>query len=180
MSRKLKEMMVDEMTDRFAGLREHGCVVVGFRGVSAGDSVRLRTVLKEKGAQMMVVRNRLFAIALQQLGAPQLGNLLEGPAAVVTGEDPVQAAKAVDAASELAPALSVLGGYADGSLLDAAGVEKLAGLPSRETLLAQTLACIQAPAQRFANCLKAGIQQLASVLYQIEQKKRREEESGGQ
>ena len=180
MSRKLKEMMVDEMTDRFAGLREHGCVVVGFRGVSADDSVRLRTALTEKGAQMMVVRNRLFAIALQQLGVPELGDLLEGPAAVVTGEDPVQAAKAVDAASELAPALSVLGGYAEGSVLDVATVERLAQLPGRQTLLAQVLTCIQAPAQRFANCLKAGIRQLGSVLYQIEQKKRREEEGGGQ
>mgnify|MGYP006280067971 CR=1 FL=1 len=175
MSRKVKQFMVQEMADRFSDLDEHGCVLVGYQGIGANKSAQLRGQLAEDGADMMVVRNRLFRIALDELGISEMKNLVDGPTAVVTAEDPVQAAKAVDEAAEVAPALAVLGGYAEGEVLDPAGVEKLADLPDRDTLLSQVLAGMSAPAQQFVNCLNGTAMRLASVLNQIKEKKEEEE-----
>lgn len=174
MSRKLKELMVKQMADRFGGLGHSGCVVVGLKRLSGQQSARMRAALSENGARMMVVRNRLFKIAMDEAGVSGLDQLLEGPSAIITGQDVVQAAKAAQVAMQGSDALSVLGGYGDGRVLDAAGVAKLASLPGREALLGQVLSCMCAPAQGFLGCLKGAARQLASVLHQIREKKQQE------
>lgn len=175
MSRKVKKYMVSEMAERFSGVDECGCVFVGYQGLSANESSEVRGQLREDGAEMMVVRNRLFRIALDEMGIPELKEMVDGPTAVVMGDDPVQAAKAIDDAVEIAPEITVLGGYAEGDVLTPEDIETLADLPDRETLLTQVLAGMQAPAQRFVNCLNGSMQRLGSVLMQIKEKK--EEES---
>lgn len=175
MSRKIKEYMVAEMADRFSGLDEHGCVFVGYQGLSANESAQVRGQLKEDGAEMMVVRNRLFNIALDELGIPELQDLVDGPTAVVMGDNPVQAAKAIDGAVDMAPEISVLGGYAEGEVLKPEGVKKLAELPDRETLLGQVLAGISAPAQQFVNCLNGSMRRFACALQQLKEKREEEE-----
>lgn len=176
MSRKLKSMMVSEMADRFSGLNQHGCVLVGYRGLSANESAHLRGQLAEKGTDMMVIRNSLFRMALEEIGIPELSQVVDGPTAVVRGDDPVQAAKAVDEATEIAPELAVLGGYAEGEVLGPEEVSRLAQLPDRETLLSQVLTGMSAPARQFANCLNAGLRQLGSVFHQIKEKKQQQQE----
>lgn len=175
MSRKLKEMMVSEFASRFEDIEQHGCVVVGFRGIDANQSNEMRAALAERNARMMVVRNRLMYLALDAIDVPGLRDVLNGPAAFVTGENPVEAAKAVDSASEQAPTLTVLGGYAEGQVIGPEEVEKLADLPDRETLLSQTISCLMAPAQRFVNGLNSTAQKLASVLRQIKEDKEESE-----
>ena len=167
MSRKLKEMMVAEMTDRFAGLEKNGCIVVSFRSLSAQNSANVRAILEERGAHMTVVRNRLFAVALKGLGMAELGEALDGPSAIVTGQDAVAAAKAAEEASKSAPGLELAGGFAEGRVLTAQAVAKLASLPSREVLLSQVLTCMVSPAQRLVNGLSLTIQRVACVLDQL-------------
>lgn len=174
MSRKLKRLMVAEMADRFSDLQEHGCVLVGYRGLSANEAAQLRGQLAEEGTDMMVIRNSLFRMALEEIGVPELSGAVDGPTAVVRGDDPVEAAKAVDAATEVAPALAVLGGYAEGRLLSPDEVSKLAELPDRETLLTQVLIGMSAPARQFVNCLNGSLRQLASVFRQIKENKEEE------
>jgi len=178
MSRKLKELMVEEMADRFSELKQRGCVLVGFRGLSGQESAEVRGLLLQAGARMTVVRNRLLAIALDRVGVPELAGALEGPTAVITAEEPVAAARAAERAAEDFPHLDVVCGYGEGRFLDRAGVKKLASLPDRTTLLGQTLTCMCLPAQRFANCLSGAMQRLASVLRQVRDKK--QEQAGGQ
>jgi large subunit ribosomal protein L10 len=180
MSRKLKELMVDQMADQFSGLQDHGCVMIGFKGVSAEQSNEIRALLAQKGAAMMVVRNRLFAISLQRLGASELSQLLDGPTALITSENAIGAAKAADEAAGQYAGLNVLGGYGEGRLLGPEEVQRLARLPDRETLLAQALSCMQAPARRLVNCLNAKMHQLASVFRQLrDQKEKGSSEQAG-
>ena len=127
---------------------------------------------------MTVVKNRFFAIALDRLGAAALKEVLEGPSAVISGQDPVGTARAAQEATKSCPTLQVLGGYAEGHVLDPAGVQKLAELPARDVLLSRTLACMGYPAQRFVNSLSAIIVKLARVLDQL--RKKRQEDSAGQ
>lgn len=179
MARRVKELTVRELTERFAALGESGCVLLGFGGMRAQESADVRRLLSGHEARMTVVKNALFALALDQLGAGELKGLIDGPTAVITGEDAVLAAKAAREAVSSCQGLRVLGGYAEGRVLDRGQVEKLASLPSRDVLLAQVLGCICAPAQRFAGCVAAAIQRLASVLEQLRKKKEQEQGPSG-
>ena len=179
MSKKLKEMMVREMTGRFAGLERGGCVVVNFSGLNASESAGVRAALAQKGASMTVIRNRLFALALQELGVPELARLIKGPTAVVTGDDPITIAKAVEEVARSTPSITLVGGLAEGQVLEPTAIQKLAALPSREALLSMVLTCIVSPAQRFVNALSATTQKLASVMDEY-RKKREQEEGPGQ
>lgn len=176
MPSRIKELTVKELTKRFATIGESGCVVMGFTGLKAQESDNVRRLLSSRGARVTVVRNSLFVLALDSLGVRELGGVLEGPTAIVTGADPVSTAKAAHEATGSYPSLRLLGGYAEGHVLDSGGVERLASLPGREALLARVLGCMCAPAQRFAGCLVATAARLASVIDQL-RKKRAEEQS---
>ena len=178
MASKIKELMVEEMARQFEEIERRGCVIVGYKGFKAPDSARVRRMIASRGAGLTVVRNKLFGIAVERLGAPELKDVLEGPSAVISGEDPLQAAKAAEEVVKSCPALRVLGGYADGRVLDPAGVEKLASLPGRQALLGQVLACLCSPARRFATDLSAALYRLASLLKQLSST--RAQESSGQ
>jgi len=177
MASRLKELMVDEMAKEFAGLERKGCVVVGWQGLKAEDSHRVRMQLSRGGARITVVRNAMFSIALDRLGAAELKDLLHGPTAVVIGEDPVSTAKVVEDALREFSVAEIKGGLAEGQLLDGAAVKRLAELPSRETLLAQAVTCFVGPAQQFANCLAGLLSQLANVFEQLRRKKEGESSS---
>ena len=178
MSRKLKELMVHEMSERFAGLHEAGCVVVGVNRLTGGRSAEVRRALAEKDAEMTVVRNRLFLIAMRDLGVSGIEHLVQGPTAIITGKNPVQAARAAREALAGVEGLEVRGAFAEGRVLDQAGVDRLADLPGRDVLLAQVVTCMSSPAQRFAACLQAAVRRVVSVFDQL--RKKREEQSNGQ
>ena len=113
-----------------------------------------------------------------RLGATALKDAPDGPTAVIYGEDPVSTAKAAREMAKEVQHLDLVAGYADGQLLDAAGLEALADLPGREELLSMTLTCMLAPAQRFVNALSSAMAQVARVFEELRKKK--EEEAGGQ
>ncbi len=175
MSRKLKDLMIQEYTDRFSDLGRCGCVVFGYQGLDANATAEVRRLFGKHGSEMFVIRNRLMALSLEEIGIPELKNCFRGPSAIVKGDDPVQAAKAVEAARKEYAALTVYGGYAEGKLLAQEDVERLADIPDREVLLSRTLGLISSPAQRFVNGLNNAMVRFVSVVNQLKEKKEGED-----
>jgi large subunit ribosomal protein L10 len=85
-------------------------------------------------------------------------------------EDPVAAAKVVDAYAKKNDKLVILGGAMGDSALDVAGVKAVAAMPSREELIASIVGCIGAPASNIAGAIGAPASNIASVLSTIEEK----------
>jgi len=166
------------MKQRFADVKSGGCVVVNFTGLKGPQSAGVRAALTQKGVRITVVRNRLCSIALREMGMAELADILKGPTALVTCGDPIAAARAAGEVAKATPSVKLAGGYAEGRVLGADGIQKLANLPSREVLLSQTLTCMVSPAQRFANGLVLVMQQLGSVMCQLKEKKQQEEGAG--
>lgn len=171
MSRKIKELMVKEYTQRFSDLGERGCVVFGYQGLDANATNEVRRIVKEHESEMFVTRNRLMVLSLNELGMPELKDFFQGPAAIVMGPDPVQAAKAISSAREQYPVIKLLGGYAEGCVLEEPEVEKLSDIPDRSVLLGQTLGLISAPAQRFVSGLSFAMTRFATAVNQLKEKK---------
>ncbi len=167
MAREVKELMVKELEAVFQGIDGTGCVLVNYDGMTGDAARQVRQEVRRRGGSMVIVRNSLFGIALDRLGVGGLKRLIGGPMAVVRGEGPIEAAKAVDAATEMCAAIRVRGGYADGRVLGPEEVKKLAAIPSREVLLATIAGALMAPLRRLAYGLLDRPRALACGLDQL-------------
>jgi len=130
-----KVAMLAELDENFAN--SSAVVLTEYRGLSVGQLKELRNSIREH-ATYAVVKNTLTKIAASKAGIEGLDNQLAGPSAIAfVHGDTVTVAKALRNFAKANPALIIKGGYFDGKPLDAAEVNKLADLESREVLLAK-------------------------------------------
>jgi len=146
--------------------------VVDYRGLTVKQLQGLRSIIREADASIKVYKNSLMHIALDELGLPNLDEVLEGPSAFVfTGEDPVASAKALKAFAKSSKILSVKGGMMDGAYLNAAQVDAVATLPSREELLSKLLGTISNPMTKVVRVLNGPMEAFARCVSQIAEQK---------
>lgn len=123
-------------------------VLADNKGLSVAQSTKLRKELREAGVDLKVAKNTLIRIAARDLGIEGLDQYLHGTTTLAfSNAEEATAAKKIREffAKEKAPKFVVKAGILEGKVIDADGVKSLADLPSREVLLAQVLAGIQAP-----------------------------------
>lgn len=171
-----KAVVVEEMKEKLQSAQ--GAVFVGFSGLSVADVTKLRRKFREGGVEYKVVKNTLTRIAADELGFNDLDAVLEGPTAIAySAEDTVAPAKILkDFIKETkTEALTVKAGIADGQVIDAAAVEALASLPSREELLAKLVGSMQAPISGLVNVLQGNIRNMVYVLDAVRAKKAEQE-----
>lgn len=146
--------------------------VVDYRGLTVKEIQQLRHDIREAGAQMKVYKNTIMHIALKETDSPDLDEILSGPSAFVfTGEDPVASAKAIRDFAKENENLQIKGGMMDGQFVDAAQVEAIAALPSREELIAKLLGTISNPLVQTVRVLNGPMEAFARVVSAIEGQK---------
>jgi large subunit ribosomal protein L10 len=140
-------------------------IVVDYRGLKVGPITELRKRLNQAGAEMHVIKNTLFRIAVKDAGVADLGATLTGQLAVVTGQrDVSSAAKVVKKFGTEFDKPKIKFGYLKNQRLESADILALADLPSLEVLRARIMAAIMGPATKLAAVLKAPGAQLVRVL----------------
>src|ERR1700744_3396117 len=140
-------------------------IVVDYRGLKVGPITELRKRLQGAGAEMHIVKNSLFRIAVKEAGLADLTGALAGQLAVVTGQrDVSSAAKVVKTFSAEFDKPKIRFGYLKNQRLESADVLALADLPSIEVLRGKLLGVIMAPAQKLAAVINTPGTQLARVL----------------
>lgn len=168
MDRAKKEKVVEELGQIFDS---SGVVVVArYEGMTVAQMQDLRARLREAGGSLRVAKNRLAKIALEGKPSDSIGGLLTGMTVLAYSEDPVAAAKVVDAYAKTNDRFVVLGGAMGGTALDPAGVKAVAGMPSREELIASVVACIGAPAANLAGAIGGPAAAIAGILTTLEEK----------
>jgi large subunit ribosomal protein L10 len=146
-------------------LSEATAVVVTHQtGLTVAESSDLRGRMREAGAGFKVTKNRLTKIALQGTKYEDITDLFTGPTAMGTSADPVSAAKTLVAFAKENDKLTIVGGALDGKVLDKAGVEALAKLPSLDELRASLVGLLNAPATKVARVAQAPVAKLARVI----------------
>lgn len=161
MDRAQKEAKVAELHEAFQGA---GLVVILHQsGLSVKESTALRGKVREAGAGFRVTKNRLARIALKGTQFEGLADLFTGPTAVAYSEDPVAAAKVIADYAKGNDKVTIVGGGLGSQILDSAGVDALAKLPSLDELRGKLVGMIQTPATRIAGVLQAPAGQLARV-----------------
>ncbi len=162
MDRAQKTEAVAELNRTF---NEVGVVVITRNlGMTVKQSTDLRNKAREAGASYKVAKNRLAKIALDGTDYSVLSDLLVGPTALATSNDPVAAAKVVVDFAKTNDRIEIVGGAMGSQLLDAEGVKALASLPSLDALRAKLVGLIVAPATKIATITQAPAAQIARVL----------------
>ncbi|MFA5581727.1 MAG: 50S ribosomal protein L10 [Paracoccaceae bacterium] len=168
MDRAQKEKVVEELGQIF---ESSGVVVVAhYAGLTVVEMQELRARMRDAGGSVRVAKNKLAKIALEGTPNASIADLLTGMTVLAYSEDPVAAAKVVDAYAKTNDKLVVLGGAMGGTALDADGVKAVAKLPSREELIASIVSSIGAPASNIAGAIGAPASNIASILSTIEDK----------
>ena len=168
MDRAQKEKVVEELGQIF---ESSGVVVVSrYEGMTVAQMQDLRAKMREAGGSVRVAKNKLAKIALEGRPCASIADYLTGMTVLSYSEDPVAAAKVVDAYAKTNDKLVILGGAMGDSALDVAGVKAVAQMPSREELIASIVGCIGAPASNIAGAIGAPASNIASILSTIEEK----------
>ncbi|MFQ5972985.1 MAG: 50S ribosomal protein L10 [Alphaproteobacteria bacterium] len=139
-------------------------VVTHQRGLKVSESTELRRQMREAGSVYVVTKNRLAKLALAGSRFEGLADIFMGPTAIACSADPVAAARVVARYAKGNEKLTIVGGALGEKVLDVAGVQQLAQLPSLDELRAQLIGVINAPATKIAGVLQAPGGQLARVL----------------
>jgi large subunit ribosomal protein L7/L12 len=170
MPRPEKIQMVNEFVEKIR--KSKSFVVTTYMGLDAQQMTELRRRLKKEGAELKVIKNTLFARALQQLGYDgELVQRLRGPLAVVFGyDDPVLAPKLVHNLRKDYEVLSLLWGIIEGRLYEAQQLETIATLPSKEELLAEAVGYILAPLYNFVGLVNAVLWEFTAILEAVIEK----------
>ncbi|KMW56129.1 LSU ribosomal protein L10p (P0) [Candidatus Rhodobacter oscarellae] len=126
--------------------------------------------MREAGGSVRVAKNRLAKIALEGKDNAVIADLLTGMTVLAYSEDPVAAAKVMEAYAKDNKKLEILGGAMGETALDRAGVKAVSDMPSREELIASIVGCIGAPASNIAGAIGAPASNIASILSSIEEK----------
>ncbi len=168
MDRAQKEAVVGELNQIFS---DSGVVVVAhYAGLSVAEMQDFRGRMREAGGSVRVAKNRLAKIALEGTPCEGMSDLLTGMTVMAYSEDPVSAAKVVEAYAKDNEKLVVLGGSMGGDTLDPKGVKTVAAMPSRKELLAQIAGAIGGPASNIAGAIGGPASTIASILTTIEER----------
>ena len=162
MDRAQKEKLVAELHQTFSEVNL--VVVTQQSGLTVSEATDLRRRMRAAGASYKVSKNRLTRLALEGTKFTALKDLLTGPTAIASSDDPVAAAKVCVEFAKSNGKLVVIGGALGEQPLDVAGVTALAKLPSLDELRATLIGVLQAPATKLAAVTQAPAGQLARVM----------------
>jgi ribosomal protein L10 len=178
MSKYVKDLLTDDLKDRFSGVQD--ALVVSVSGMDANKNYLLRKQLRSQNIHLLVIKNSL---ARRATGGTPLGAAFEqaeGALAVVWGStDIVSLAKSITKVAEdknFAP-FETRGGVMDGAHLTAEQVKQVSTWPSREEQLSLLVGQILSPGAKLAAQLLGPGGALASQIKQKSEESEAEEKS---
>lgn len=148
-----KKAVVAEVADEIA--KAQTVVLAEYNGIKVSDLTVLRSKAREAGVYLRVVKNTLVRRAVADTQFAPLAEQMTGPLIYSVSADPVAAAKVLNDFAKGNDKLVLKAGSYAGKVLDKAGVQALASIPSREELLAKLLGVMKAPVSSFAGAMAA-------------------------
>ncbi|CAM3529464.1 50S ribosomal protein L10 [Pseudostreptobacillus hongkongensis] len=152
MASKANLEAVEMLTEKLRSAK--AIVFVDYKGITVNEDTKLRSEARNANVEYFVAKNRLFQIALKNVGIDvETKELTEGTTSFALGmEDGVAPSKLIyDFAKDFkGEKLKIKGGIIDGQVVDKATVEALAKLPSRSELLGMIAYGLLSPVRMLA------------------------------
>ena len=161
-TRDKKQALVAKMTEQLTDSKL--TVFAHYKDLSVADLQELRAMAREAGVSITVIKNRLVRVAMSQVATYKDTDTsaLEGQLLYATSsDDEVAPAQVLDKFAKTHPALMFAGGFSDeGLALSAEDVKALAGLPSKNQLIAEVVAQLLSPVHDVTNGLSGNLHAL--------------------
>ena len=146
-----KQAVVAEVAKEVAGAQ--AIVMVENRGLPVAAMTKLRAKARTSGVYFRVVKNTLVRRAVADTPFATLADKMIGPLAYGIGADPVAVAKVLNDFAKGNDKFVITGGAMPGQVMSPKEIAALAGLPSRDDLLAKLLGTMQAPIAKFVRTM---------------------------
>ena len=161
-SEKILNQKKEEVSKLAAKIKEAKVVLLtDYRGINVSDVTDLRTKLRNSSVEYKVIKNNITRRALEECGIKELDDVLEGPTAVIMGNnDYLDACKIVYEYAKDNDFYKIKGGIIDGKVVSVEEIITLAKLPSRETLIGM-----------LAGALLGSVSKLAVALNEVTKQK---------
>ena len=153
MNKQKKQEYIKEMTDQFD--KSESVIVTHYQGLTVSQLDDLRNKMREHGIMFKITKNRITKLALEKTRCKELSNLFNGPTAVALSKDAITTAKILTKFSKENQNLKILGGIMGADILDVAGVNNVATLPTLDEARAKIVGILRSPAQKIASILLA-------------------------
>ncbi len=147
-----KKPIVEEIANNVKDAQS--VILVNYSGLTVEQDTILRKELREAGVLYKVYKNTMMNFAFKGTPCESLSEHLHGTNALaISADDATAPARILDKYAKQYPALELVAGVVEGNYNDQAGIQALAGIPSREELLGKLLGSIQSPISNFARVL---------------------------
>jgi len=142
---ELKAAKVAEVQEKIQ--KAQSVIIFDYRGLTVEEDTGLRVEMRKAGVEYVVLKNGIVSRAMEGANIPEgIQEYLKGPSAFAFGyEDAVAPAKILKEYIKKTKKCQLKGGVVNGDVFDAAQVNQLADLPSREVLLSRLLGSMMSP-----------------------------------
>ena len=161
MNKEQKKIYIAEMVKQFESSK--AVMVTHYQGLTMPQLDELRAKMREKGIIFKVTKNRITKLALEKTKCKELVNLFTGPTAVAFGEDAIMSARILSKFAKDNENLKLIGGIMDSEVLDQAGVQNVANLPTLDEARANIIGILNAPASKLVSILLARSEKMSSL-----------------
>ena len=150
---EMKAKQVEEIRAKIE--KAQSVVIFDYRGLTVEEVTNLRKDMRGANVEYVVLKNGMVERAAALMGIDaSLNEHLKGPSAFAFGyDDPVAPARILRDAIKKVKKCEIKGGLINGTVADAAAMDKLADLPSREQLIARLLGSMMSPISGLAVAL---------------------------
>lgn len=151
---ELKKTVVAEIKGKLENAQS--AIFLDYRGLTVAEVTELRNLCRKEGVEYVVLKNTMISLAAKELGITGLDEQLKGPTAVAFGmKDAVAPAKVLSDFIKKVKKTNIKCGLLGKEYLDAAGVQKLADIPSREVLIAKVMGSMMSAVSKFVYVVEA-------------------------
>ncbi|MCK5945772.1 MAG: 50S ribosomal protein L10 [Mycoplasmataceae bacterium] len=143
-SRQIKEDVVREISEKISNSKS--LIVASYEGLTVKELQELRSLLSEKNVELKVFKNRLFKIAIDQTDFKEINKEVTGQNIFAFGlDDDISPAKILSKFAKDHEKLVIKAGTYEGKVIDAAGVNEVATLPTMEEALTKLALALLTP-----------------------------------
>jgi large subunit ribosomal protein L10 len=153
-AQKQKQIVIDEIKGKLE--KAKSAVVIDYIGTTVAEADAMRKKLRDANVDYTVYKNTLVRRAIEGTQYEPLAKVLEGPSAfALSYEDAIAPARTLNGIIKEYKKMEFKAGVIEGTFYDAAGIQQIATIPSREELIAKFMGSIQSPVSKLVRTFQA-------------------------
>jgi len=161
MNKEQKKNYIKEMETQFQN--NEAILVTHYQGLTMTQLDELRSQMREHGIKFKITKNRITKLALEKTKCKDLTNLFSGATAVAFSDDAIISARILSKFAKNNVNLKLLGGIMGEEVLDQAGVQNVANLPTLDEARAKIVGILATPASKFVSILLARNEKMSTL-----------------